>query len=112
EERLAAGHPFHVIDVRAAGLEHGELAVAKVIAHRTDDVDLVQQGGSQGEVRGSAPHYPLTHTKRRCHRVKRDRPHHRHAHAATSCWTSPAASRSASASSVRSHVKSGSSRPK
>ncbi len=94
--------------------EHREILVAEVRADAADDVYLVEERGREREVRGRAAEHPLALAERRLDRVERDRPDYGDAHALTTSWRrpSPAASRSAAALSVRSHVKSLSSRPK
>ena len=95
-----------------------EVLVAEVGADAADDVNLVEERRREREVRGGAAEHPLALAERRLDRVERDRPDDRDAHArstsagAPASVPRPAASRSAAALSVRSHVKSSSSRPK
>ncbi len=108
-----------VAQVDAARLEDRGLVRPEVLADDADDADIGEEAGSEREVRGGAAEDALPPTERRLERVERDRADdgdgHRsppYATACGSCTASPAACRRSSALSVRSQVKSWSSRPK
>src|SRR5581483_3855732 len=104
---------LHIGDVGAAGGQHRELLIAEIGTDPAHHVDLIEERGGQREVRRGAAEHALALAERRLDRVEGDRADDRDAHAwATSGAPRPAAARSASALSVRSHVKSASSRPK
>ena len=114
EERPAAGHALDVVDRGSPGLASTVISASPkssptgpTIAH------VIEERRGEGEVGGGAAEHPLAHPERRLHGVEGERPDDRDAHTATaSSSPRPAASRSSAATSVRSHVKSSSSRPK
>ena len=112
EEGLAALDPLDVVDDRAAGGEDRERVLAEVVADGADGTHLVEERRGQREVRGRAAQHALALSERRPDGVEGDRADDRDGHQAVTASARPAASRRASALSVFSQVKSGSSRPK
>ena len=82
KEGLPLRHPLDPRDVDPPLAQDGELLLAEVAADPADDVDLVEEGGSQREVDGRPAKHLLPLRKRRAHRVKGNRTDNRD-HAAT-----------------------------
>ena len=110
EERLNTGDLLDVLDVDPARLEDGELLGAEVVADHADNPHVGEEARRQREVRRRTAEDAFTSSERRLDGVERDGADdgdgHRFLYTTCASRASPAASRSSSALSVRSHVKS------
>jgi hypothetical protein len=115
EEGAPPDDALEIVRVDPSCAEDVELGVAEVLADDAHDVDVGEEARREGEVRCSSAEDPLAFAVRGLERVERDRADDRDGHGQTrsaSRTARPAASRSAAALSVRSQVKSCSTRPK
>ena len=115
EEGLRAGDALDVGRVDALGVEAVELVRAEVVADDADDAHVREHARRDREVRRGTAEDALAAAERRLERVERDRADDGDGHtdaAPRLGGERPPAARSASARSVRSHVKSASLRPK
>ena len=113
EERAAARDPLDVCDVDPVVREDAKLLVAEVVADDPDHPDVGEEARSEREVRRRAAEQALARAEGRLDGVERDGADAGEAHPPVATpVASPAAARSVSALSVRSQVKSWSSRPK
>jgi hypothetical protein len=71
-----------VVGVHAVGAQHLVLGLAEVVADGPDHAHVAEVGGGQREVHGGAAEHALALPEGRRDRVKGDRSHYDHAHAA------------------------------